>query len=629
MRSADLIRKIPEPLRDQFILDMPAVFQALLPLEKKVLRLIIDRIGYKPFDLGQMEKCMDNSLPGAQLKVGLLRLRQKGIIFTLRKTWGEHIYLIPRDSFATWFRLFIGDSFEINKVEDIERMHNSRLGMASDVFYLLAYIAKHGLPITQKGTIPKRHLQKITTNLNIKDEDLEAMSLQYAGQDLYPPSFAVIYDAALRLGLLQQDVDRVVLDQRNVRLWMECTPEQIQNQLYQMWTQLHIPSLTGIQHVTLLLEQLPRGEWFLLDPLFNYMVEQRMLEKDEKDDFIAAFEAEWLKPLVGLGWIEQGKTKNQQFAIRWTASVESGDKCFYIQPDFEIIVPPTVPFSIRWELECMAEPKQSDRISRYLITKESIHYTREQNRSIEDIIQFLKEYSKFGIPESVELTVEQWGTQFGQVFISEILLLSCRDEKTAQSIADHPQCAPFITTALGDKDFVITREHMPELLKNLEKYGFTPKNNIQTSTEKAIVYPKLTAQNKEVSDAGLNAGETTESLQGLIYAKYAVNYYEWETKDPQLEEVYPQLQDVPSIWLNEYRAYHKSTRKELIEKAIEWRAYLKMNKQGETIEFTPRHLQEGSDQQWKVRGIESSQEIWLSPEHWEEMQLILPGINDI
>lgn len=638
MQSQDLINKMPPHQREQFHLDLPITYQALLPLERKVLKLIIDKVGYKPFNLGQLEQNINSTIVGAELKLGLLHLRQKGIVFTLRKTWGEHVYMIPRDTFASWYRLFMEDSFNFNSLaktdKEIELIHDSRSSMAHDVFYLLIYIAKNGLPITQKGTISKRHLQKIITKINVRDEDLQGMSLQYAGQELYPPSFAVIYDAALRLRLLQQEVERVVLHESFVPRWLKNSAEQMQESLYQMWTQLHIPSLTGVQHFTLILEQMPRGQWFLLDPILNYLVEDGMIPKDSRQDFLITLEEEWLNPLSGLGWIEKGKTKTHQVALRWTASQEGGDQQFYIQPDFEILVPFTVPFKVLWELDCIAEHKQSDRVSRYLISKDSIQYAHEQGRSVKEIIQFLKQHSKYGIPENVELMVEQWGSQFGQVGISEVLLLSCRDQETAQSIVNHPLCSPYITP-IGKKDFIIAREHSSELLKNLDKYGFSPMKSIQTSENECVMYPKLGTNTEILVNHSDEVGSTevtelaNNKSQGLIYAKYAVNYYEWETKEPKLEEVYPRLEDVPAIWLNEYRDYHKSTRKELVEKAIEWKVYLKLNKQGETVQFTPMLLREYTNQQWKVQGMELSQEVWLSPEHWKEMQLILPGINDI
>ncbi|MNI99475.1 hypothetical protein D3C73_1585640 [compost metagenome] len=65
----------------------------------------------------------------------------------------------------------------------------------------------------------------------------------------------------------------------------------------------------------------------------------------------------------------------------------------------------------------------------------------------------------------------------------------------------------------------------------------------------------------------------------------------------------------------------------MILKALEWKACLKLRKSGADTVFIPIRL-DGIRDDWAVTGFEQLSEVRISPDQWEEMQLILPGIND-
>jgi hypothetical protein len=94
-----------------------------------------------------------------------------------------------------------------------------------------------------------------------------------------------------------------------------------------------------------------------------------------------------------------------------------------------------------------------------------------------------------------------------------------------------------------------------------------------------------------------------------------------------MDPMYPHLQDIPPLWLKEFREYHGSTRKDMIRKAIEWKSYLKLRKEGIERQIMPQSLREDNNG-WMLLGMENAQDILLRSEDWNEMKLILPGIND-
>jgi hypothetical protein len=654
MRSIDMLNKMPDSLRSRLEAEpcfleqlkeghrleqcltsfevMKSVYHSLLPAERKTLNLLLQHTGYIPFEWSQIDRLSHNSLmSGAELKWGLLKLRQKGIVFTLRKTWGEHIYLIPRDSFAIWQRIVM-ESLPIqltgSESSEIEPLEDTRRGMGYDVFQLLVYTAKHGLQLTQKGTIHKRHIQKITAMIDIKEDDLMRAKLHYAGQEIYPPAFAVVYDAALRLGLIVQQVNEIKLQMDKVEVWLHQTAAAMQDALYQLWTALYSPSEVWKQHLSTAMEQIKPGVWFSIECLMEWLQRQNISLQHEAD-MEQIMEDEWLKPLMGFGWMEKGRTDSGRIVYRWTIN-EYGEEKVFIQPDFEIIVPPTVPFHIRWELECLANPIKLDRFSHYLMNKESILRASENGRSSEDILAFLQQHCKYVLPENVMHVVEEWSGQYGKVCFSEVLLLRCKEQATAEAIAKHPECSRFITARLGELDFIVEAGQMEEFKAVLDKYEFVPMQQLNSRSGDKMIFPRLNTgtATADVQENNFNT-PAPHSSQGLIYTKNAVHYYQFEDEMPGTDEVYPRLEQVPSIWLHEYRSYHPSTRRELIEQAIEWRACIKLRKENKNVVFIPERIEEFSGQSWCVNGLESDSQISLLPEEWKEMQLILPGINDI
>lgn len=615
---------------------LKSTYEKLDKLEKRLLRMLVLQIGYVPFSWSQLEQSGKSQFLGSELKLGLIRLRQKGIVFTLRKTWGEHIYFIPKDLFAIWQQMVmpaLTDHVTTTVIDAaaVEPLDDPKRGMSSHIFQLMTYIAKNGLKLTQKGLLHKRDILKLEALLDVQAKDFQHLDLTYNGQQLLSPALAIIYDTALRLELIKQEAVQVSMNIEQLSWWLAQDEHNMQQQLYDMWVQQQAPREIWLQHASSAMELLPRGQWISVEQLLIFLSKQGLdLSATSLETMQRLFDDQWLKPLSGLGWIERG-TYNNQLTMRWNEEIV-GEDSFYIQPDFEIIVPPSVPYTLQWELACMAEFLQADRITRYRVTKQSIQAACEQGRTSESIINFLQKHAKFELPDHVKRSVEQWVDDYGKVFVSEILLLRCKDQSTAQQIKNHPQCASYIRTFIGEKEFLVESRNQQALLEQLEQAGFTPRKQLE-GVGQAMQYPMF--DESIPSSPQLNHSIDRNESKGVLYSSHSLQYYDWEHKLPQLEDVYPNLKELPPMWLSECRVYHTSTRKEMIERAIELQVYVKLKRSGVEQYFIPSLIQALNQQSWKVRGklltasVSQSDEISLSPDDWQEMQLILPGINDI
>jgi hypothetical protein len=121
--------------------------------------------------------------------------------------------------------------------------------------------------------------------------------------------------------------------------------------------------------------------------------------------------------------------------------------------------------------------------------------------------------------------------------------------------------------------------------------------------------------------------QSDQKVKGLVYSKGSVHYYNPLDRIPTVQDIYPAMERIPSLWLQSPRAYHQSIRKEIIEQALAYKAFLNIKRNGQSVRFVPTKMMEERDS-WAVQGLENRSEVILSSQDWEEMQLILPGIND-
>ncbi len=325
-----------------------------------------------------------------------------------------------------------------------------------------------------------------------------------------------------------------------------------------------------MQHViAVLVAFAPRGQWVCLNQIReNLKANEITMDNLEEDEAIFRFKQQWIYPLVAMGWLELGKTGQLQEWVRWVISIdvtntghrtqESRENEVVVQPNFEIIAPLTLSFQNRWELECFAEHVQTDQVSRYVLTKDSLNRACENGRTIEEITGYLNQYGKYGVPENVEITLVQWGKQFE--------------------------------------------------VEGLEKPPLYPRWGTIEDTE-LFVWPK------------------EASKKGILYPGFDLGYYEEVNKLPEIEDMYDNLAEIPTIWLKNNREYHVSVRREIITKAIELKTCIRLRENDQLRTIIPKEIVHHHGL-WSVHCFLDGCQKQLSPDDLKSLQLILPGIND-
>lgn len=677
MKCEQVERKMPQTLKDRIVshLRLPEshgqcesltelltdptnlanLYKKLSGDELQTLRLILASFGCLSFTEEKLQKEATQHMAGAQVRYGLMGLRRYGIIIAFRKSWGDQLFVLPEDAFAGWQWLLFpsrlshrGDhESELEPVEigDLSEYGNSHIngddcavsprGLAQQLFHFLVSCSRQSVfPFTNKGTLYKKQVLKLTEHVRLPHNVITMSGLTYAFTDVYNEPSALMLEMALRMGFLSTNEakDGYALDHLSIQSWLEGSYTHQQAQLYRIWRQALIPAPVWLEHAIAIMETEVIGHWANLDELFQAIrlrcsvpSTARHIEDEEATSLRQTLMRTWITPLLAFGFIEVGKGEQERLWFRWLimpremlgVDVEHADAndtaaSIYVQPDFELLLPPDVSLLTEWQVAAFADLQNSDLVRTYRLTKESFGRALDEGMQGGDVLRVLQANTCYELPAGVVITLQQWDEQKDKLSLSEVTLLRCQSADIAEALLRNEKCRPFLGERIGETNFIVAQDVVKRLTKCLETMGFHPNKRLAPKPSAAPV---------------ARAASVVNIPTGLCYSRDTIQLYEIDPQLPQQDDLYPDMQQIPSSWIKELRDYHASTRKDMIRKAIEWKSVLQLRKEGRDCFIIPRRVREERTG-WLVEGWEDYQEISWSGDDWNEMKLILPGIND-
>lgn len=559
--------------------------------ERLAMETIFRKFGLRPFEWAGLEReGAKEGISGAELARGLHGLRSKGILFAFSRTWGEPVFAMPLETATVWHNL-IWPQASVSKQESDSfttkhsLLRNSGIEAGTqqrdvlfDMLFLLRYIAANDIRLTRGGTVPKRHLTQWIGLMTTQPECFRSLSLQYVHCDVYPDNVALIYDQLLRLGLVHNTGEALILNRDIVESWLSLSTDEMRRVLYAAWKKVSFSSLPAWLHnAALLMERLPVHGWTPWSSLLSWLEHNRMVEVESASQrTLLAEEAYnlWLWPMEELGWLETVRSSEDELSLRLAAPLFSdqedhqesnGQGTCYVQPDYEVIVPPGIPPKVHWLIDAMAERRVSDQVDIYRLTRKSLQQAATEGYSSEDCLRFLKTIAKAGMPDNVEQMILQWGNQ------------------AAQSAVD------------------------------------------DSGEGKAILCSRLSMETG-FSSAAVTSFHEKADAQGIMMTDYYWSSWPVDAEIPADDELFPGWRDIPVKWYKQCLRYHRSTYKELIRQAIAWRTLIRITEAGEELQLLPLSIRE-TGVEWLVIGVSRGRELTLDPSGWEGIQIILPGIS--
>jgi len=314
------------------------------------------------------------------------------------------------------------------------------------------------------------------------------------------------------------------------------------------------------------------------------------------------------------------------------AGIPESSPFIAVQPNGEVMVQPECPFPVRWELELLAERRSDEQIAVYRLEAASISRALELGRT-QTVIQAFLQQSSGGaaLPPTVEALLEVWTSRACRTEFAEVVLLRCDNEAMAAIVQNDPALTPMLLQKLGSLDFIVNKSQISELKSLLKKAGYPARKAILSGDRNEQTgYPIIHSGSEDENPREMCVtGKTKTTAPSYIYEAFPLHHFELNKHAAREKlQALSQLERVPAMWTKQLRAYHHSTRKELIEQALHWQTPVQLRIERELRSFVPEKLEQ-QDDGWAVVGLlrdnPQRELIRLTPDMWEEMRLVIPG----
>lgn len=189
-------------------------------------------------------------------------------------------------------------------------------------------------------------------------------------------------------------------------------------------------------------------------------------------------------------------------------------KAVSVDAGFTVTILPGLPLEKLLPLMDFMELSQFDTAAVFNITRKSAMHGFDAGLSAEKIVELLREFSPYDIPQNLEVSLEDWSSSYSSsaIFKGYVLRVS---EKNAGVTENNPVIAPYISERLAPGVYLLSVENDEEARWLIEKSGFdfigkikTAEKNIQSisfpqftiDTQRNAVENEKTFENEPISD---------------------------------------------------------------------------------------------------------------------------------
>lgn len=531
---------------------------------------------------------------GAEQLISLHRLQRYGWITAKDSGWGEVTYAVALPKYGVIQEAFFRPSTACLVDHAAEVITEARPGiLLYDLMITAAYLVQEGLPLTSKGRLHKKSVSRLSSQLLLREVETTNYTSHNTMLEGYPSTTALVIDLLQELGLVRTSRHALNLDEQAWMTWLMNGVHRQEVLIFQVLRK-RIPlnkeenrERPYQQHVRELIchGAFQPGVWFRVNQLVEEAVQQRLIPSEAKDKLGQEL-SETLHTWAKLGFGTTGLTLEGELIYCWaiqTSSVSvrelkiqdkqvNQEEAFYVQADYEVLVPPGVSMLTRWRLLLFCELTVFDQLTVLRIEQASIFRALKGCLSLGEIVDFLREHSCTGLPHHIAITLEQWSAAWQQQGrLSDVLPME--------------QCptAWFVDGVMNaDKETEDQEELQPS-------WGVPYASGMQLELDTSHSEPVL----------------------------------------PKPDELFPGIQSIPTMWHEQFRSYHSSTAWQMIEQAYQWQTKLLIRLEDSTLEYIPRRLLPDKQQVEGTLLLSAEDARWatLSPQDWKEMKLVIAPLN--
>jgi len=293
--------------------------------------------------------------------------------------------------------------------------------LLQDVDVFLEYVQNHDVPLTQDGTIYKRHLLRLLEIMRVSEDPLAGGWRFGYGRRFhdYPNRFAFLYDFAFHKGYVEEGAGGSLIVTGESRGWLDAADGlrlQWMADFYVATYRRAIPRLPTILRLLSMTQQ----RWVQEESMYN--AAGVFINKYYYDSSRDVWELRILKMLQHLGLIRRGKDESDTGWFQTTqigqqllatgemtlsTTTSSRQQVLIVQPNFNILVTAHQPATTA-QLAQIAKLWETGALQVYRLNQDSFCKGLGGQRDGLQWIQFLQTHSQTAIPGNVEKTLLDW-----------------------------------------------------------------------------------------------------------------------------------------------------------------------------------------------------------------------------
>lgn len=581
--------------------ELALIYSHLSAYELEALKYFIFQVSEDFLTYRQIEQGMEGIRPTI-FRLGLTGLRRKGLIFTVRRQWGEVAYVLPSDLGDLLYSLY-SKTEEISEIESclepVTKDKEEYPPVYIDLFLLLDEIRTEknsSIPLTKKGSIHKRYVRAWQERLTDRQPKLEQLSFAFGHRDTYSQQVVILLDFLTRKKIIRWYQDQLYLDQKIITEWMNLSRVEMKKQFLAYWSS-YFPPPSWLARYQKDMFSRAEGEWtYLLSFVEHWESEYSLPSIKQIKQLIIK---ELLDPLVGLGLIEKGITEQQEEVWRWKEEQESIGQV-WVQPTLELYCPSFLSFSVLWELTRLLTLQRWENMLILSLSKPKVQATIERGESIKEWVTWLETTLRCPLPQDFKEQLYVWQRNQEQVVVSQKTIIEIEDEQLAKAWQQWPETEKFHVRQINTTLFLVDLNKQDQIIRLFAQKGFPV---------------------KQLEDDGYETNLVEEDVSVITFVLERSHDYKVESVFPDMTEAVPVWSTLPDVWKKQFTAYHEQTKRNMVEQAVQHDLKLKVETRlGDILEILPTHFQV-VDGRWICY---DEQDKKHELEHIRKLQLLFP-----
>ncbi|MGD8191612.1 hypothetical protein ACQCN2_16650 [Brevibacillus ginsengisoli] len=592
----------------------------LHPIEQEAIILFLQQSSKGFIKKKEWESLVQ--LKNPQLSFGLTGLRRLGLVYTVRKIWSEIGYLMPSEirralsKERTAIELVHMFSHQAPHREVLTYYIPSGRGIHLDLFSCILNIHQHDITLTQKRTVHKRSLSKLTSGCSLQSEHIHGWydhSFPSEVRKAYTGQEALLLDLLLRLGLCRWEGNRLVLDYVEINRFFNLEANKRNEWLVSSLLAAYLPPEPWLEAAMYDILHVEGQDWQPVEIMISRL---DRLGYSLPSDAMTRLKDQLLHPLLGCGYLEVGEKNAQLFCRKPQLLLNNQQTAdfWYVEPTGMILVSQTVSLLSLWELSQFSSMEFSGEMIHCTLQAAKVQAYVSAGGTEERLLQVLQQGCPYPIPPTVCEQVSKWIKEAKQILFQQVVRVSTAHPNLLEELQGIPILQPFLQEIISSTDFLISLDQQEPFFHLLKQCGFEPsQGTVHHATD-------LASMNGE--SAGI---EAREDLQiGLFTLLVPWDGYRVENIMPEKPEENPQIRSLPKMWTQHAQSYHPQTLRDIFKRAQELRlqVYLQVAS-GEEWEGVPERV-EVEMGYWMITIEAGRRKLKIRLEDINRIRLILP-----